>query len=113
MIIRELRVTPLAFSDPPLLNADGVHQPHALRAVFELIVDDGHGGEVTGLGECAGHAWQLDWLTLSGAHLAGIHVFDTAAVGRIVRALLTGRAEASTTVPARGRDAGASARARP
>ncbi|MFD7500181.1 enolase C-terminal domain-like protein [Streptomyces sp. NPDC059850] len=93
MIIRELRVTPIAFSDPPLLNADGVHQPHALRAVVELIVDDGHGGEVTGLGECAGHAWQLDWLTLAGTHMAGIHVFDTAAVGRVVGALLAGRAD--------------------
>lgn len=93
MIIRELRVTPIAFRDPPLLNADGVHQPHVLRAVLELVVDDGRGGEVTGLGECAGHAWQLDWLTLVGAHLAGIPVFDTAAVGRTVRALLSGRAD--------------------
>ena len=48
MIIRELRVTPIAFADPPLLNADGVHEPHVLRAVIELVVDDGRGGEVQG-----------------------------------------------------------------
>ncbi|GAB2874053.1 enolase C-terminal domain-like protein [Streptomyces mayteni] len=91
MIIRELRVTPIAIPDPPLLNADGVHEPHVLRAVVELVVDDGRGGEVTGLGECAGHAWQLDWLRLVGDHLAGIDVFQTRAVERLAGDLLAGR----------------------
>ncbi|MEU4048896.1 enolase C-terminal domain-like protein [Streptomyces olivaceus] len=90
MLIRELRVTPVAFADPPLLNAGGVHQPHVLRAVLELVVDDGRGSEVTGLGECAGHAWQLDWLELVGSRLAGVTVYDTEGVRRLVQGLLKG-----------------------
>ena len=58
MIIRELRVTPIAFADSPLLNVDGVHEPHVLQAVIELVVDEDRGGEVTGLGECTRHSWQ-------------------------------------------------------
>ncbi|GAA4682360.1 enolase C-terminal domain-like protein [Frondihabitans cladoniiphilus] len=93
MRILELRVTPIAFADPPLLNADGLHQPHVLRAVLELVVDDGRGGTVTGLGECTGHAFQLDWLTLVGQHLHGRSVFDTSALRLLVDALLGGAAE--------------------
>ncbi|MFE7036380.1 enolase C-terminal domain-like protein [Streptomyces sp. NPDC057621] len=92
MIIQELRVTPVAFADPPLLNAGGVHQPHVLRAVLELVVDDGRGGQVTGLGECAGHAWQLDWLELVGSRLAGTTVHDTEGIRRLVHGLLKGQA---------------------
>ncbi|MFF5010510.1 enolase C-terminal domain-like protein [Streptomyces phaeochromogenes] len=93
MIIRELRVTPTAFRDPPLLNADGVHEPHVLRAVLELVVDDGRGGEVTGLSECVGHAWQLDWLELAGSRLSGTGVYETAGLARLVGELLAGRAD--------------------
>ncbi|MBA2813262.1 glucarate dehydratase [Streptomyces sp. KM273126] len=92
MIIQELRITPIAIADPPLLNADGVHQPHVLRAVVELVVSDGRGGKVTGLGECAGHAWQLDWLELVGSRLPGTSVYETGALALLVRELLTGRA---------------------
>ncbi|MFG2524942.1 enolase C-terminal domain-like protein [Streptomyces sp. NPDC048527] len=91
MIISELRVTPIAFRDPPLLNADGVHEPHVLRAVIELVTD-GRGSEVTGLGECTGHAWQLDWLELVGSRIRGMSVYDTGALARLVRDLLAGRA---------------------
>ena len=52
MIIRDLVVTPIAFRDPPLLNADGVHEPLALRTIVELVVDGG----VVGLGEGQGGA---------------------------------------------------------
>ncbi|MFJ3673833.1 enolase C-terminal domain-like protein [Streptomyces sp. NPDC090106] len=93
MLIRELRLTPIAFTDPPLLNADGIHQPHVLRAVLELVVDDGKGGQVTGLGECAGHAWQLDWLELVGSRLPGTGVFDTERLRQFVHHLLSGRAD--------------------
>ena len=50
MIIQDLVVTPIAFRDPPLLNADGVHEPLALRTIVELVVDGG----VVGLGEGQG-----------------------------------------------------------
>ncbi len=42
--IKELRVIPLAVTDPPLLNSVGVHAPYALRTVIELITDDNISG---------------------------------------------------------------------
>jgi glucarate dehydratase len=49
-----LRVTPIAFADPPLRSSYGLHAPYALRTVIELIGEDGivgvseaHGGEQT------------------------------------------------------------------
>lgn len=40
-------ITPVAFHDPALLNAVGVHEPYALRAIVEVHTDQG----ITGLGE--------------------------------------------------------------
>jgi glucarate dehydratase len=52
--IVDLRVTPIAFADPPLRSSYGLHAPYALRTVVELIGEDGlvgvseaHGGEQT------------------------------------------------------------------
>lgn len=50
MKIAEMRVTPIAVGDPPLLNAAGLHAPYALRTVVELVSDD----RITGLGEIPG-----------------------------------------------------------
>lgn len=52
MHITEMRVTPIAISDPPLLNAAGLHAPYALRTVIEIVTNDG----ITGLGEAPGSA---------------------------------------------------------
>lgn len=50
MKIVEMRITPIAIGDPPLLNAAGLHAPYALRTIVELVTDDG----LTGLGEIPG-----------------------------------------------------------
>lgn len=50
MTITEMRVTPVAISDPPLLNAAGLHAPYALRTIVELISDD----RISGVGEVPG-----------------------------------------------------------
>lgn len=50
MKIVEMRVTPVAFPDPPLRNSTGVHQPFAIRTIVELVTDDG----LSGWGEIAG-----------------------------------------------------------
>jgi glucarate dehydratase len=34
--ITGVRVTPIAFRDPPLLNAAGIHEPYALRSIIEV-----------------------------------------------------------------------------
>ena len=50
--IREIRVTPIAITVPPLLNAAGLHAPYALRTVMEIVTDDG----ITGVSEIPGNA---------------------------------------------------------
>lgn len=49
--IKELRVIPIAVTDPPLLNSVGVHAPYALRTVIELITDD----NISGISEIPGN----------------------------------------------------------
>ena len=50
MRIADVRVTPIAFRDPPLLNVQGVHEPWALRSIIEVETD----GRRIGLGESYG-----------------------------------------------------------
>jgi glucarate dehydratase len=52
MRIAEMKITPIALGDPPLLNAAGLHAPYALRTVVELVTEDG----MTGLAEVPGSA---------------------------------------------------------
>ncbi|MEX2513213.1 MAG: enolase C-terminal domain-like protein [Cyclobacteriaceae bacterium] len=49
--IREILITPIAISDPPLLNAAGLHAPYALRTIVELVTDDG----IIGISEIPGN----------------------------------------------------------
>jgi glucarate dehydratase len=50
--IVDMRVTPVAIADPPLLNAAGLHAPWALRTIVELESSQG----VTGISEVPGSA---------------------------------------------------------
>jgi len=68
--IRSLRAT------PPLLNANGVHEPLALRCVLQLVLEDG----TVGLGESTGGAVRLERLEAAAKIVAGRDVFDTTAV---------------------------------
>ena len=52
MRITELNITPIAITDPPLLNAAGLHAPFALRVIVEVVSDD----NIYGLGELPGSA---------------------------------------------------------
>src|SRR5687768_6023376 len=52
MYITEYRVTPIAFGDPPLHAASGLHAPYALRTIVEVVSDEG----ITGVGETHGGA---------------------------------------------------------
>ncbi len=51
MKIAEMRVTPIAITDPPLRNAAGLHAPYALRTIVELVTTD----NIYGLGEVPGN----------------------------------------------------------
>jgi glucarate dehydratase len=70
--IAAVRVTPIAISDPPLLNAAGVHEPFGLRSIIEV---EGVNGLV-GLGETYGDAPVLDLLTRTHESLVGLSAFD-------------------------------------
>jgi glucarate dehydratase len=50
MKIKEMIVTPIALSDPPLLNIEGMHAPYALRTIVELVTED----NISGVGEVPG-----------------------------------------------------------
>jgi len=71
--ITNIIVTPVAFRDPPLLNAVGVHEPFAVRSIIEVETDDG----VIGLGESYGDAGHLERLRRVGDALRGVDVFAT------------------------------------
>jgi glucarate dehydratase len=42
--ICHVRVTPIAFRDPPLLNAAGIHEPWALRSIIEIETNTAYVG---------------------------------------------------------------------
>jgi glucarate dehydratase len=72
MKIVAVRVTPIAISDPPLLNASGVHEPYALRSIIEVETDNG----LIGLSETYGDKPVLDALLRVKDRLIGLSPFD-------------------------------------
>jgi glucarate dehydratase len=50
MHIAEMHITMIGITDPPLLNAAGLHAPYALRIILELVTND----NIYGLGEIPG-----------------------------------------------------------
>lgn len=71
MRIAEVRLTPVAVPDKPLLNCKGVHQPYALRTIIELVCDDG----TIGLGESYGSIKALAGLRRAAPALVGLDPF--------------------------------------
>jgi len=70
--IKQVRVTPIAFRDAPLLNASGIHEPYALRSIIEVEGDNGY----IGLGESYGDAPVLSVLQAMQDALVGLDPFD-------------------------------------
>ncbi|WP_055598963.1 enolase C-terminal domain-like protein [Streptomyces aureus] len=87
MKVTSVVVTPVAFADPPLLNAVGVHEPYALRAVVEVGTDTG----AYGLGESYGDAAHLELLRAVADELPGLDPFDLNELSRRVDAIVGGR----------------------
>ena len=84
MRIAEIRLTPVAIPDKPLLNCKGVHQPYALRTVIEVICDDG----TVGLGESYGSIKALEGLRRAAPALIGLDPFHLHALKSRVAAAL-------------------------
>lgn len=76
--IAHVRITPLAFPDPPLLNSGGVHQPWALRSLVEIELADG----TVGLAEGYGDQGYLRQLQQCAGELIGTSILDRATLER-------------------------------
>lgn len=79
-VIAEVRVTPIAVTDPPLLNAAGLHAPYALRTILEIVTGDG----VSGISEIPGSAEITAALEAVGERLIGLDPFRTGAIRRMI-----------------------------
>ncbi|HEX3956783.1 MAG TPA: glucarate dehydratase family protein [Trebonia sp.] len=85
--ITQVTVTPVAFADPPLLNAAGVHEPFALRAIIEVATDAG----LTGLGETYADEKHLAALTAAARAIEGADVYQVNEIYRRIQALAPAR----------------------
>lgn len=84
-VIEHCRITPIAFRDGPLLNASGIHEPWALRAIVELETGDGR----VGIAETYGDQPMLRVLDEARALVVGLSPFDLNAMEQRVRATIT------------------------
>lgn len=82
--IRHIRVTPIAFRDPPLLNAAGIHEPWALRSIIEIETASG----LVGINETYGDQSMLDVLAKASPVLQGLSPWDLNAMEQRVQALV-------------------------
>jgi glucarate dehydratase len=89
--IRHVRVTPIAFRDPPLLNAAGIHEPWALRSVIEIETDSG----LVGINESYGDLPMLEALARAAPALTGLSPWALNDMEARVAALVTPRRTAS------------------
>ncbi|WP_168016960.1 glucarate dehydratase family protein [Halomonas salinarum] len=91
-IVTSVVVTPIAFRDPPLLNASGIHEPWALRSIIEVVTDDG----TYGLSESYGDEQTLSQLEKVAPKLVGLDVFHLNTLHRIVQETVGGGQPAKT-----------------
>jgi glucarate dehydratase len=85
LAIRHVRVTPIAFRDPPLLNAAGIHEPWALRSIIEIETACGR----VGINETYGDLPMLDALAKAAPALQGLSPWDLNTMEARVAALVS------------------------
>ncbi|MET7524396.1 enolase C-terminal domain-like protein [Streptomyces sp900116325] len=83
--IHAVKITPVAFRDPALLNAVGVHEPYALRAIVEVDTGEGLGG----LGETYADEGHLRRLRAAADARTGMDVYALGAMHRRVAEVLS------------------------
>jgi len=76
MKITDVIVTPIAFTDPPLLNAAGLHAPYALRIIIEIRTSEG----ISGIGEIAGGSSVLESMVKVKKTIIGMDPFERNAI---------------------------------
>jgi glucarate dehydratase len=105
MRIADVRVTPIAFRDPPLLNVQGLHEPWALRSIIEVELDD----KRIGLGESYGDLTTLANLERIRPALGGLSPFDLNGLAGAVHAAFPDQGFPSDAFAPQGDKARASA----
>ena len=103
--IVDVRVTPIAFRDPPLLNVGGVHQPWALRSIIEVETASGR----IGLGESYGETDTLADLNRIAPELIGLDPFALNALTQVVYRCVGNNPDIGAPFPPQGDTARASA----
>jgi len=82
--IAQVRITPIAFRDGPLLNASGIHEPWALRSIVEIETSDGR----VGIAETYGDEPMVRVLEQARALVTGLSPFDLNVMEENVRAAI-------------------------
>jgi len=85
LAIRHIRITPIAFRDPPLLNAAGIHEPWALRSIIEIETACGR----VGINETYGDLPMLEALHRAAPALQGLSPWDLNSMASRVAALVS------------------------
>ena len=85
LAIRHVRITPIAFRDPPLLNAAGIHEPWALRSIIEIETACGR----VGINETYGDLPMLEALAKAAPALQGLSPWSLNTMESRVAALVT------------------------
>jgi glucarate dehydratase len=99
MKIVEYRVTPIAFGDPPVRAAFGLHAPYALRTIVELVTDVG----ITGLSETHGGAAVVEDLEAVRELVVGRDPFQLAELEAAIWPSGARYSAAATNTPWEGR----------
>lgn len=82
--IAQVRITPIAFRDGPLLNASGIHEPWALRSIVEIETSDGG----VGIAETYGDEPMVRVLEQARGLVTGLSPFDLNRMEENVRAAI-------------------------
>lgn len=88
--ITRVDITPIAFRDGPLLNAAGIHEPWALRAIVQIETSDGR----VGISETYGDEPMLRVLRQAVPLVTGLSPFDLNTMEQRVRAAIRPAADA-------------------
>lgn len=91
MHITDMHITPIAITDPPLLNAAGLHAPYALRIIVELVTND----NMYGLGEVPGSIETEEALKAAREAVIGKDPFQLNAIDEAVRSRFSPETSAS------------------
>lgn len=91
MHITDMHIMPIAITDPPLLNAAGLHAPYALRIIVELVTND----NIYGLGEVPGSIETEEALKAAREAVIGKDPFQLNAIDAAIRARFSPETSAS------------------